>query len=116
MYDQRTVEQRCAALATHLLPCLKGGILYAMKANPHVDLLRAVLAAGLGRADLGAGDAAEIRDLMTASGARGAVEAEIDAEVEHARAALDVVAEHAPGTAAVGVLREFTGWFAGREA
>ncbi len=46
MYDQRTVEQRCAALATHLLPCLKGGILYAMKANPHVDLLRAVLAAG----------------------------------------------------------------------
>lgn len=77
---------------------------------------RQVLAAGLGRADLGEDDAATIRALMTTSGARAAVEAEIDAEVEQARAALDVVAGHAPGVAAVGVLREFTGWFAGRVA
>ena len=50
VYDSHTVRQRCLELSRALVtpkdsntsPCLTGGLLYAMKANPHPDLLRLI--------------------------------------------------------------------------
>jgi hypothetical protein len=48
VYDMATLQLRCAQLSTHLVQtnCLTGGILYAMKANPHPELLRAIVRVG----------------------------------------------------------------------
>ena len=48
VYDMQTIELRCAQLTQELIQtnCLIGGILYAMKANPHPELLEAIVRGG----------------------------------------------------------------------
>lgn len=73
---------------------------------------RALLADRLGAPDLTAAQAGRLRDRIAASGARGAVEERIHAEVVAARQALPEL----PGGQARDTLEELTTWFTERDA